>query len=459
MSETLPRRKVLNVVLIVVVAVGLIGTMAGVMASCTGDGKGKTRALSDSELQLLSRMRMNNLSDGAVAIKAQVGTGSRLSNIDGWVDWKRNLLYFSAYSPSSNALVQARPGVIAIRPGDPAKPVTGSPPEIPPADGWRVRPLSFSGEDKAPLDNLIAFLFLMAHDQPDRADLLKSLQTQWVRRDNANGTEVDVLLGPAVIPQTAPSTPSPQPLTPQATPDPSASPSPTEKPADPLSLEANGGAVGYWLDADARLHKVETFLGKDMSTVIEFTRGAKSDFVAVDALGGREIAPRAVSDPEATLISAMRQRDYRARGAEVTVTLPVLPGALRKAKGWLDWQRGVVYLSVRDIDDPSHNVFLHATQKGVALRPAGEAAPEFPPMPPARENWEKAQWGDLSGTEDLTDLDVLVFEVLGMGVNKLDDVKRIKEGARRLRVDVLNGVPVGVFELEATAPPGQARLR
>jgi hypothetical protein len=448
LSERLPNRRVLNLALAIVLVIGFIATFSSVMASC-GTKAGSTRPLKDSEIQLLSRMRKNNFADGSVAIKGKIGKGARLTNVDGWVDWKRGLIYLSAANAGSGALVQARPGIIAIRPGELGKTTTGPPPEVPPADGWRVRPLDFSSEDKAPMDNLIAFLFLLAHDQADRTDLLKSLKNQWVRRDNANGTAVDVLLGPAVVPETQPS----------AAPAPSASPSASTKPLDPSSLEAHGGAVGYWLDPDAKLHRVETFLGDNLSTTIDFTRGKQPEFVPVDALGGRDISPREVTDAEATLISAMRQRDYRARGAAVVITLPVLPGALRQAKGWLDWQRGVAYLSVRDIDDPTYDVLMHATAKTVAIHKTGERLPEEPPLPAPKDKWDKAQWSDLSGTAEITDLDQLVYEALTMGANKVDDAQRIKAGARRLRVDVLNGVPVGVFELEQGAPAGLARTR
>jgi hypothetical protein len=458
-------------------------TLTGGLAACS-DSPGGVRPLKDGELQRLSMMRLKNHGAGSVAINGQIGDGARATNINGWVDWRRSLIYLSAWSATSSALVQARPGVIAIRPGDPAKPLNGEPPLEPPTGGWRIRPISLTGEDKAPLDNLIAFLFLLANSQQDKTELLKPLKNQWVRVDNANGTEVDVLLGPAVLPLNAPS-PTPSPAPPQApapepTPDPSASPSPSQAPLDPLSLEANGGAVGYWLDADGGLHKVETFLGNNLPTIINFgqsstatatdaatdaatdpaadSAAAPAAFVAVDGLGGRDLAPAKVTDAEATLISAMRQRDFQAKGAEITITLPVLPGALRQAKGWLDWQRGLAYLSVQDVDDPSYDVLLHATKTTVSLQRLGARGPELPPVPAPKGNWEKAQWAELSGSVNLTDLDLLIYEALGAGVNKLDDAARIKEGAQRLRFDAINGVAMGVFELE-NVPSGQARLR
>jgi hypothetical protein len=309
------------------------------------------------------------------------------------------------------------------------------------------------------MDNLVAFLFLAARDQPDRADLLSPLKNQWVRRDSAQGAEVDVLLGPALMPESeTPKTTSPLP---SASPDPSASPA---KPLDPSELDAHGGAVGYWLDANGRMRRVETLLAQGMPTTIDFLREDRPDFAVIDALGGRDIEPREVSDPEATLLSALRQRNYRANTASISVTVPVMPGALRRAKGWLDWQRGLIYLSVQDVDDPAYDIYLHASRSTVAIRKHGGRAPDTPEIPAPRGGWEKAAWSQLSGTVELTDLDTLVYEALFMGANVIDDAKRIKAGARRLRVDVLNGVPVGVFELpgaveQQLTAPGQARLR
>ncbi len=437
------------------------------IAACTGASSDGTRALTKAELNRLASMRMHNYTDGRTGLTGTIGPRGKQTTVNGWVDWHRALVYLSAAANTSTVLVQAKPGVVAIRPGDPKAPIAGQPPEQPPADGWRVRPIAVTGDEKVPIDNLIAFLFLVARDKPDRADLLKPLKNRWVRKDSAQGAEVDVLLGPALMPEPLP-TPQPSPSpTPAAAPVSSGSAAPSASPAksfDPSHLEAHGGAVGYWLDGNGRLRRVETLLADGMPTTIDFVREDRPEFAVIDALGGRDISPREVSEAEATLLSAVRQRDYRAGGASVTVTLPVLPHALRKARGWLDWQRGLAYLSVQDLDDPSYDILMHASRSAVAIRKQGGRAPDTPTLPSPRGGWEKAPWTQLSGTAELTDLDMLVYEALFMGANQLDDAKRIKAGARRLRVDVLNGVPVGVFELpgaieQQVAAPGQARLR
>lgn len=447
LTDRLSRRKVINLVLVLVLAVGAIAATSAGLASCQKRSADATRPLSAEEVKQLASMRMRNWGDGRTGISGTIGGTGKQTNVNGWVDWRRALIYLSASAPGSSALVQAKPGVMAIRPGEAG--ANKVPPVQPPADGWRVRPIALDGDKKSPLDNLIAFLFLIARDQPDNTDLLSPLNNQWVRRDSAGGTEVNVLLGPAVLPERSAAPPSPQ---------------PSQTPIDPKSLDAHGGAVGYWLDADGRLRRIETMLAEGMPTTIDFRRDDRQEFGTVDALGGRDLNPRGVTAAEATLLSAVRQRDYRARSAGVTITLPVLPGALRKAHGWLDWQRGLCYLSVQDVDDPSYDVLLHANRGSVSIRKTGGRAPDLPPLPAPKGGWEKSDWSVLSGTTELTDLDLLVYEVLFMGSDQLDDVKRIQAGARLLRVDVLNGVPVGVFELPSAleqqlAPAGQARLR
>lgn len=453
MGLTIRRRPLTKIIIAVALATGFIAGLNSGLLSCAPESdKAAARPLTGAELNRLASMRSHNFSDGRVGVRGTVGRIGSHTSIDGWVDWRRKLIYLSVYSTAtrSTAMVQARPGVLAIRPdpgaGD-SQGGPGKPPAVPPADGWRVRPLTLAEDSQAPLDNLIAFLFLIAQERPDRADLLGSLDNEWVRTDTVQGVEVDVLLGPAVIPgQSMPS------------PAPSASAAP-----DPASLETHGGAVGYWLDAEGRLRKVETLLAAEMPTAIEFLRDDRREFRAVDALGGRDIEPREVTDAEADLLALMRQRNYHARGMRISLTLPALPGNLRRGSGWLDWRRGIAYLTVRDLDEAGKSLLVHANRTGVSLREPQDAAAASPPLPAPAGAWERSEWGQLTENPKLTDVDLILFEVMSMSINQPDDAQRMKASARLLRVDALGDDPVGVFELpnsvEQKWAPGTARVR
>jgi hypothetical protein len=470
----------------IVAAIGLtlgvvMGLNSGLVSCSTKEQAQRTRPLNEQELTRLADMRMRNYADGRVGLRGTIGEGTRLTRINGWVDWRRALIYLSVSgsTPESDALVQAVPGLIALRQGPvPAKhkgsaspsPAAGpgQPPPDPPQDGWRVRPIELRGDDKSPLDNLVSFLFLIAKEQPDRADLLGGLRNEWVRRDSHEGVAVDVLLGPAVLPEPEP-TPEPSPTGPASPTDaavagPPASIAPSASAgSDPDSLAAHGGAVGYWLDETGRLQRLEALLAAGLPTTIDLIRADRTEFVAVDALGGRDIAPRQVSQAEAATLARMRQRHLRAGGGQITVTVPVLPGSLRTGRGWLDWRQQRAYVSVSDIDDDKYGVLVFADRYAVSVRDAGTRGPKLPPLPAPRGDWKGVEWAQLSRSPKVTDLDYLIYEVLSLASGQPDDPAHIRANGRRLRVDVLNGVPVGVFELptalETHVPAGRARLR
>lgn len=538
-TSTNGRRRILHLLAAGGLLLGLAATLTGGLASCSAAKKPAaegSRPLTKAELDRLAGMRARNFADGRVGVHGTVGPKNRQTTVDGWVDWQRQLAYLAVSDGGTNkGLVQAFPGVIAIRPGElpGAAPApesartaapgesaaaqavpAGKPPLTPPADGWRVRPIRLDDDEQRPLDNLVTFLFLLARKEADPAGPLGELRNQWVRKDTFDGAPVDVLLGPALPPQ-APLSPAPSsaapsapaPASPSAAANASATPgaaasagvsasaataprteattAPTGDPArpsvadpsgaaapasaspqpspDPKSLEANGGAVGYWLNGDGALVRLETVLGTGLPTTIDLQRGQRHEFVRTTALGGRDNAPSAITKAEAKVLAQLRQRNLKARGGEVTVTMPVMPGALRTARGWLDWPRRLAYLAVRDVDDESYDVLMHADREGTSVRKTGKRVPEEPPLPAPTGKWERAGWVELSASGEITDLDYLMYEALSLAANVPDDAGHIREHGRRLRVDLLDGKPVGVFELptavEANVPPGQARMR
>lgn len=456
LTERRPRRRLGKILIAVVLLAGVAaGLNTGLRACAAAHHSEPARPLNAAELSRLAGMRQRNFGDGHVGIRATVGKPGTQTFVNGWLDWRRSLIYVSVSSVAqgSVALVQARPGVLAIRPEKPKpdktkdatpKPLQAPPPH-PPADGWRARPIQLSEKEKTPLGNLIAFLFLLARDQPDRQDLLGKLSNQFVRKDRTQGADVDVLLGPAVLPESE-------------APQPSSAPRP-----NPSALDTYGGAVGYWLDGDGRMRKVEALLAPSLPASIDFVRDDRTEVQAIDALGGRDIDPREVTDAEADMLSLLRQRDFHAHYARLALTLPAMPGTLRTGTGWLDWQRSIAYLSIMDADDAANDSLVHANKTQVAKKKPDGRAPDQPPVPAPRGGWERVSWEELSADPKITDLDALLYEAMTMAFNQRDDIKRMKTQARRLRVDVLNGAPVGVFELpnafDQSAAPGTARMR
>jgi hypothetical protein len=451
-NPTRPRRRRLSVI-----TLALLTAFTGLQACTAGGGRQPARPLNDGEITRLAEMRMHNFGDARAGVRGTVGRQSAQISVNGWIDWRRALIYLSVSSAAQGgvALVQARPGVLAIRPEttQPGKPsptssnsaATGSPPVQPPADGWRVRPINLSDKQQTPLDNLLAFLFLIASERPDRTDLLKKLNTRWVRQDRTQNIDVDVILGPATMPETEPPQPGP-------------SSSPSSAAPNPFTLGNYGGAVGYWLDAEGRLRKLETLLATNMPAAIELVRDDRTEIHAIDALGGRDISPAGVTDAEAEMLSLMRQRNYHTRQTKLTLTMPALPGTLRLGTGWLDWQRSVAYLSVRDLDDAARDTLVHASRTTVAQRKPETPVSGGPPLPAPRGGWQKTQWAQAK-----TETEQILYAAMSMAFNQRDDVTRMRAHARRLRVDVLHGVPMGVFELpgddEQTEAPGTAYAR
>jgi hypothetical protein len=220
-KKSRPHQRFLKILLSAGVAVGALYSMNSGLMSCAPRERAQaSRPLNQAEVQRLAGMRQQNFADGHVGLRGTVGAPGKQTQVNGWIDWRRSVVYVSVIGPAagSSALIQATPTLLAFRPGavpaaspsastaPAAAGAPGRPPANAPTDGWRVRPVLLTGkeETETPLDSLVSFLFLVARQQPDRADLLSPLKNEWVRRDKVEGTQVDVLLGPAVMPEATP---------------------------------------------------------------------------------------------------------------------------------------------------------------------------------------------------------------------------------------------------------------
>ncbi|NUR74277.1 MAG: hypothetical protein HOU81_26000 [Hamadaea sp.] len=481
------RRKIATVLVAGCLALGAVAGLSQGMTACSGPDKSadapKARPLTAAEAGTLAGVRLHNYEDqratvsGVVAGKDPDGKPKDV-RFAGWIDWRRSLLYVRTAERKGMPalLIQAMPGIMAIRAED--KPsATAEPPAEPPTGNWRVRPLGLPvPEQPDPLDSLVAVLLQLSATKADNPDLLRDLQTQWLRKDAVDGTAVEVLLGPATIPMKPVATSSPTPTTaasqsPSATKkpglnpagvkptNPSATPSASPTP-DPHSLVANGGPVAYWVDGTARVRRIEALLTNDIRARVDFDRTRRPELTAIAAFGGALINPRKVTAAEAKALSVMRRRTQAARGGHFTVNLPLPPARMIFVDGWLDWRTGVAYALAHDLDDDARNVLVHAGRTSVSLRASTD---KQPPLPAPRGKWERRSWEDLGVRVPATELDVLLHEALSVGVPGRDDPKALAKSAYRLRLDELNGRPVAVFEIhtaaDAASPPGTALMR
>ncbi|MDP9792061.1 hypothetical protein J2S43_000573 [Catenuloplanes nepalensis] len=433
--------------------IGLLGSAAagliGGLGSCapTADGPA-ARPLSAAEAERLAGMRVRNHTDGTAGVTATIA-GDKL-RAEGWVDWRRRLAYLRVTRPgAASALVQGVPGLVATmtEPGSASRGQVsaGPPPTDPPAGDWRVRASAGDGTTgnsaATSVDALLNLLFGASATRPDSADTLRGSDSRWLRSDTTGGDVVDVFLGPAVPP--AP---------------PFTAPAPTR-------LSDMGGAVRYWLGRDGDLRRMAATLPGKLPVEIDLRRGEATAFGAVAAFGGAPIVPREVTADEARLLAGLRVADLRAGGGRISVTLPSRDGALRRGEGWLDWERTRAYLLLRSSGGEAPDELMIATSAAVATRrvPAGAAGWELPPLKAPRGEWTSTPWAERSDEMGGFDLDLLLTEAMALGGTGRGKPSAVRESARHLRDDTLNGVAVGVFEIpkaaEGEVAPGYARMR
>ncbi|GAB7037443.1 MULTISPECIES: hypothetical protein [Catenuloplanes] len=438
--------------------IGLLGSAAagllGGLASCapTGDGPA-ARPLSAAEADRLAGMRVRNHTDGAAGVTATIG-GDQL-RAEGWVDWRRQLAYLRVTRPgTASALVQGVPGLVATmtEPGSTStdggagagRASAGPPPTDPPAGDWRVRAAAAGAPGNSAatsVDALLNLLFGASATRPDSADTLRGSDARWLSTDTDGGDVVDVFLGPAVPPA-----------------------SPSTAPA-PARLADMGGAVRYWLGRDGDLRRMAATLPGDLPVEIDLRRGEAIAFGAVAAFGGAPIAPRAVTADEARQLAGLRVADLRAGGGRISVTLPSRDGTLRRGEGWLDWERTRAYLLLRTPGGGTPDELMIATSAAVATRPVPPetAGWQLPPLTAPRGEWTSTPWAERSDEMGGFDLDLLLTEAMALGGPGRGKPSVVRDSARHLRDDTVNGEAVGVFEIpkaaEGDVAPGRARMR
>ncbi|WP_430496425.1 hypothetical protein ACQRWP_18515 [Micromonospora trifolii] len=387
------------------------------------------RPLTLAEGERLAAIRVTNLRDLRAGVRVTAGTGAARIELVGWVDWSRSLLYLDVGGPGAGAergLLQKSGPVLVIRPDPAAVPTPAAPPLMPPADRWRLHRLA-PGAHLAPVLDLLLDL---AADRPDTTTrTAPSDGARWIARETVPAGPLDVIQAP--LPASAPAA-----STVIGTPS-AATPAPD-------------GQTRYWLDQDARLHKLVTRLPGAGPVTMIFNRADRPTLRPVDALGGRPGLPRALTDAEQRRLDRLPTRLRAQGGATVTLTAPMGTDTNLRGAGWLSWTARTAYLAVADLGVPDRRTLLRRDAAGLARAdlPAVNAgggtaeAPARPPLPPPAGAWRVSRPGR-------DDLSVLVDAAIAAG-----SVGQ-RGAAVRVREDFTAGRTVDVIE----SGPADARLR
>ncbi|TYB36661.1 hypothetical protein FXF50_18980 [Micromonospora sp. AP08] len=299
------------------------------------------RPLTVAEAERLAALRVTNQRDVRAGVRVTLGAGGGRTELVGWVDWARPLVYLDVGGPGAGTergLVQGTASTLLVRPDPAATPTPAPPPLVPPDDRWRLRELPAGSGLPAVRDLLLG----LGAAQVDPL----TPEARWLRGETVGGVPVDVLQAPLPALQGAGSAPDRRPR--------------------------------LWVDRDARLHRLAGWLPDGTPVTVELARSDRPTLRPVDALGGRPGLPRALSDGEADRLAELPDRLRAAGGATLTVTAP--SGDLR-GSGWLSWAGSAAYLSVVEADDPGRRTLVRARPGSVArlVVPAGGAA--APPLP------------------------------------------------------------------------------
>ncbi|MEU9508078.1 hypothetical protein AB0D32_17575 [Micromonospora sp. NPDC048170] len=405
------RRRTVLLVLATVAVLSATALLVGLL-SWVPDRSEQPRALTGDERERLAAMRVTNHRDLRAGVRVTAGTGATRTELVGWVDWSRPLVYLDVGGPGAGAergLLQATPTVVLLRPDPTAVPTPAPPPLVPPTDRWRLhRPPAGQG-----LAAVLDLLFRLAADRPEPPpDAARRIGGATV-----GAIPVDVLQAPPPAPGTS---------APPAPPD--------EHPR-------------YWLDHDARLHRLETGLAGVGPVTVQLNRADRPTLRPVDTLGGRPGQPRALTAAERDRLDRLPARLRARAGAAVTLTAPVAATNLR-GSGWVSWSGRTAYVAVADLGVPERRTLLRVDATGVTRAdvpasavPGTVESPGRPPLPPPARGWlaDPQRAGEVGGL-----LDAALRAAGAPGR---------RGAAMRIRGDTVAGKAVDVVELPASGGP------
>lgn len=384
-------------------AVALLAATALVLGlSWVPDPAEPPRPPTADERTRLAAVRVTNYRDLRAGVHLTAGTGAARTDLVGWVDWSRPLLYLDLGGPgvgTQRGLLQATPEVLLLRPDPtaPVPPAPAPPPLVPPADGWRLA--APPAADR--LRPLLDLLFALA---TDRVDPPAGETARWI----ASADGADVLA--AGLPPAQPGAP-----TPPAT------------------------EVHWWVDREARLHRLDAQLPDLGPVSVRLNRADRPSLRPVAALGGPAGAPRPLDAAERRRLASLPTQLRAAGEVRATLTAPLGAAANLRGTGWIDWSRRSAYLAVDDLDSPRRRTLLRhergrTTQTELPVTVNASVDPGQPPLPVPTAGWEPAPDAGLAA---LLEAALHVATPAEAGT------------ARRIRSDLLGDTELDVVEVVA----------
>ncbi len=179
-----------------------------VLAACRDDHDGATPdsatptaplSLTSQQAERLAVARFNAYDDGVRAFEAALTDGVTSATASGWVDYREHVGYALVVSTpvaGSGTSPAPTPFLTTWNLAEVATQSTTAPtPPLPIARaGWQTLPLR---PDSSFLASALLVLVNLGNDRPDNPQLLMQTGARWLRADSVNGTQVDVMSGPA----------------------------------------------------------------------------------------------------------------------------------------------------------------------------------------------------------------------------------------------------------------------
>ncbi|WP_431974725.1 hypothetical protein [Micromonospora haikouensis] len=472
-----------------------------------------SRPLTPAEAERLAAVRVTNHRDVRSGVRLTLGEAGARTDVVGWVDWSRPLAYLDVGGPGAGpdrGLLQATPELLLTRPDPAAVPAPAYPPLVPPTDGWRVGDATAARSLRPAVDLLFALAAprpeRAGHFPTDDARWLSPAEAGGLPVDvfrsrlpgDAAGRALPTTPGPsgrarpggtasrstptgrpaaagpedpAGPPGSTPREPAPRRSTPEGAVPVASGPggwgasAPVPGPAGPagtwsaptISLPTAvppagpllDGAARWWVDRDARLHRLEGRLRDGAPVTLELQRANRPVLWPVAALGGRAGLPRALTGPEEDRLARLATRMRAQGGAVATLTAPVAPGRAVAGTGWLSWTAQVAYLSVGGTGAWPGRTLRRYDAAGVWSTPATGDPAAPPPLPPPRTGY--AWHHHPTDADDADDIDLLLAAALRVGAA----TERTARSATRIRGDRLADRAVDVIEVDA----GRGTLR